>query len=42
MKRTQDGALNVRVIGLGTPNDTLEDNTIYALLKSIVNELRYQ
>ena len=41
MKRTENGALNVRVVNsvIGTPNDKATDNTIVGLLKSIVKEL---
>lgn len=39
MKRTFDGALNVREVNLpktlGTPEDTAQDNTVIGLLKSI-------
>lgn len=42
MKRFSDGALNVRCINLGDPDDTWEDNTVIGLLKSIVVMLSHQ
>lgn len=42
MKRCNDGALNVRCLNLGTPDDTFEDNTVIGLLKSIIVMLRHQ
>lgn len=36
MKRFNDGALNVRCVNLGTPDDSPEDNTVIGLLKSII------